>query len=237
LRRNIHRLASALVSQVRRDETPWPAQAERQPSSPETAAGNRENVLMPVSNAERQKAYRRRNAELRNDDGEEISVTLRKMLSVLCEIKELIESLRYNVTNNDGKDLFPPLPPLGSPLDSLPNPPIIPPLQKAPARGSRLSDEWSLSEADNSFAEKLGLNIGETFDSFCDYWRSKPGQAGSKLDWSATWRNWCRKTPPQRKHSSNGHAGDVPGHSPMYGPPQDAAVLMAKILASSKGKS
>ena len=31
------------------------------------------------------------------------------------------------------------------------------------------------------------------FQVFGDYWRAKPGAAGRKADWLATWRNWCRK--------------------------------------------
>lgn len=30
-------------------------------------------------------------------------------------------------------------------------------------------------------------------EAFVDYWRAKPGQAGRKLDWRATWRTWIRK--------------------------------------------
>jgi hypothetical protein len=29
-------------------------------------------------------------------------------------------------------------------------------------------------------------------DKFADYWTSKPGQGGIKLDWRKTWCNWCR---------------------------------------------
>lgn len=28
---------------------------------------------------------------------------------------------------------------------------------------------------------------------FADYWHAKAGRDAAKLDWSATWRNWCRK--------------------------------------------
>jgi hypothetical protein len=27
---------------------------------------------------------------------------------------------------------------------------------------------------------------------FRDYWIAKPGAQACKLDWEATWRNWCR---------------------------------------------
>lgn len=29
---------------------------------------------------------------------------------------------------------------------------------------------------------------------FRDHWIAKPGADALKLDWSATWRNWCRRT-------------------------------------------
>ena len=31
-------------------------------------------------------------------------------------------------------------------------------------------------------------------DAFKDYWAAKPGKDGVKLDWLATWRNWCRNS-------------------------------------------
>jgi hypothetical protein len=35
-------------------------------------------------------------------------------------------------------------------------------------------------------------------EAFCDFWRSKPGAAGRKVDWVATWRNWMRKEHERR---------------------------------------
>lgn len=46
------------------------------------------------------------------------------------------------------------------------------------------------------FAMSLGLTDLRCRDEaakFCDHWRAQPGQKGVKLDWSATWRNWCRR--------------------------------------------
>jgi hypothetical protein len=42
-------------------------------------------------------------------------------------------------------------------------------------------------------AEAEGLDPERVFAAFADYWRAKPGAGGTKLDWDATWRNWCRK--------------------------------------------
>lgn len=62
-------------------------------------------------------------------------------------------------------------------------------------RGSRLSEDWTPSQADIEFAHQHGLNsqsIQREADSFRDYWTSKPGASAVKLDWAATWRNWIR---------------------------------------------
>jgi hypothetical protein len=29
-------------------------------------------------------------------------------------------------------------------------------------------------------------------DKFRDFWHAKAGSGATKLDWSATWRTWCR---------------------------------------------
>lgn len=47
-------------------------------------------------------------------------------------------------------------------------------------------------------AERPDLNPLATFDRFRDYWTAKPGKAGTKLDWMATWRNWVREERQQR---------------------------------------
>ena len=66
------------------------------------------------------------------------------------------------------------------------------------ARGSRfdpaggLPDDWRAWCAEN----RPDLDPRGTFDSFSDFWTARPGQAGVKLDWFATWRNWCRKEGP-----------------------------------------
>jgi len=63
-------------------------------------------------------------------------------------------------------------------------------------RGTRLSPEWIPSAEDIAFAEKLGMTAGQiqtTAEIFRDYWIALPGQKGVKLDWPATWRNWCRR--------------------------------------------
>ena len=62
-----------------------------------------------------------------------------------------------------------------------------------PNRGARLNPAWTPSVEETAFADKLGLNPDTIAASFRDYWIARPGPGGIKLDWSATWRNWCRR--------------------------------------------
>lgn len=73
-------------------------------------------------------------------------------------------------------------------------------------RGTRLPDDI---EPDIQAALSEGLSEAEArreIAKFRDYWRSIPGQKGVKLDWPATWRNWCRKAADDRRPRG--------GHSP-----------------------
>lgn len=65
---------------------------------------------------------------------------------------------------------------------------------KRTARGSRLPEPF---DPDFQFAVDAGIqNTLEEAAKFRDYWRAQPGQKGVKLDWPATWRNWCRNAKP-----------------------------------------
>lgn len=62
-------------------------------------------------------------------------------------------------------------------------------------RATRIGDDWKPSSEDQEFAKGLGLKdaeIDRQAARFLDFWKSKPGQGGTKLDWPATWRNWIR---------------------------------------------
>jgi uncharacterized protein YdaU (DUF1376 family) len=75
-------------------------------------------------------------------------------------------------------------------------------VSKKTKTGSRIPDDF---EPDIAFAVSEGLPEAKAnveAKKFMDYWRAKPGQGGVKLDWLATWRNWCRKAlEDYRKHS------------------------------------
>ncbi len=65
------------------------------------------------------------------------------------------------------------------------------------ARGTRLPRDWSPDPDGLAFAEQQGLRNGKAtaeLGKFRDYWIAQPGQKGLKTDWSATWRNWVRRT-------------------------------------------
>lgn len=66
---------------------------------------------------------------------------------------------------------------------------------KAPATGIRLPDDWRPNAADLEYCktERPDLLPSRVAQNFYDYWIAKPGAAGRKLDWSATWRTWVRK--------------------------------------------
>jgi uncharacterized protein YdaU (DUF1376 family) len=100
------------------------------------------------------------------------------------------------------------------------SPPLIsPPLKPERSngrqeRGTRLAADWQPSSEDCAFAEaECGLDIGRVGDSFRDYWIARPGAGGIKLDWSATFRNWCRKERDSRSVSGgrSGANGSRPG--------------------------
>lgn len=61
-------------------------------------------------------------------------------------------------------------------------------------RATRLPPDWELPPLWREWAarERPDLNPDDTAARFRDYWVAKPGSAGTKLDWQATWRNWVR---------------------------------------------
>lgn len=74
-------------------------------------------------------------------------------------------------------------------------PPTQPPFKSK--RGTRWKNdtvwgEW-ISWTQKTFPLWTPERIFEQEAIFCDYWKSVPGKKGVKLDWFATWRNWCRK--------------------------------------------
>lgn len=75
----------------------------------------------------------------------------------------------------------------------------------APDRGTRIPEDF---QPDLAEALKFGFRSDEASleaDAFRDHWRSKPGADGRKVDWPATWRNWCRREWKFRQRRTNGN--------------------------------
>lgn len=68
------------------------------------------------------------------------------------------------------------------------------------ARGTRLPEGWKPSPDTMSWTREnsIGVDITMEWAKFVDFWQSKPGAAGRKVNWDATWRNWVRKASEQR---------------------------------------
>lgn len=88
-------------------------------------------------------------------------------------------------------------PPNHEPLTTNHKPVVTEITAKQPtARGSRLPPDF---QVDMQFAVDEGIqNCLEESAKFRDYWNAQPGQKGVKLDWPATWRNWCRNSKTSR---------------------------------------
>jgi len=65
------------------------------------------------------------------------------------------------------------------------------------SRGSRLPELWSPTQPLLDWAlDQLDLErtkVEFETGAFRDFWHSKPGKAGTKLDWGMTWKNWMRE--------------------------------------------
>jgi hypothetical protein len=80
---------------------------------------------------------------------------------------------------------------------------------KAPQskRGGRLPDDWILPKNWGDWALKEFPSwtveiIRLEAEKFADHWKSKSGKDAVKMDWEATWRNWCRSDIAQRAYAS-----------------------------------
>jgi hypothetical protein len=68
-------------------------------------------------------------------------------------------------------------------------------------KAKRLPNDWTLPKSWGEWTlENMGWEdaaVRTEGEKFKDYWTAKGGREACKLDWQATWRNWCRnaKTP------------------------------------------
>lgn len=69
--------------------------------------------------------------------------------------------------------------------------------RKVSSRGSRLPEDWILPIDWGEWAEKQSMTPDDVMaeeEKFRDYWHSRAGPNGVKLDWFAVWRNWVRRS-------------------------------------------
>jgi hypothetical protein len=64
------------------------------------------------------------------------------------------------------------------------------------SRATRLSTDFQLPKDWIEFckSERPDLDAEKTFAEFKDHWIAQAGSKGVKTDWTATWRNWVRRT-------------------------------------------
>lgn len=101
------------------------------------------------------------------------------------------------------------------PKEINPLPPSPPKGGSSPTnRATRISPDWQPSAENITAAVAEGFTETEAHREgakFRDYWLAKAGKDGAKLDWSATWRNWVRRSAEQLGKSPQAVSGDVPG--------------------------
>lgn len=83
-------------------------------------------------------------------------------------------------------------------------------------RGTRIPDHFALTESMRKWGrEKYPALDGEAETAaFVDYWKSVPGAKGRKLDWTAAWRTWIRRTAERHPRTAPGHASPTPPPRP-----------------------
>lgn len=69
-------------------------------------------------------------------------------------------------------------------------------------RGTRIADDFTADDDMRQWAAECtpGLDVDAATAEFVDYWRAVPGTKGTKLDWTATWRNRMREVHGRRRH-------------------------------------
>lgn len=65
------------------------------------------------------------------------------------------------------------------------------------SKATRLPNDWHLPDEYREWAMDVfkidRAKVALTGAKFKDFWIAKSGQNATKLDWLATWRNWCRR--------------------------------------------
>lgn len=105
------------------------------------------------------------------------------------------------------------------------------------ARATRLPDDFSLTDERRLVAEVEKLPAERTFAKFCDYWHSASGAKARKLDWDATWRNWCRTEADRCGPKFSGNGAHAPATQPVKSRSADELEDDVIVAAVRKGLS
>lgn len=80
-------------------------------------------------------------------------------------------------------------------------------------RGSRIPEDFSLTDERRRIAVAEGIDPDRTFAKFVNFWRAKSGEGATKRDWDATWQNWCM-TEGERGPKPRGAENGLPTFRP-----------------------
>lgn len=131
-------------------------------------------------------------------------------------------------------------PPLMVPLDKEKvapkeiNPPLNPP--RSDTRATRLPNDFRPPPDWIGDAVALGFSEDEArneADRFRDHWVAKAGKDGRKLDWRATWRNWCRNALEWRSKPSRPNGGTGGGNG-RFADPVEVRNRLQRELAEAE---
>jgi hypothetical protein len=93
----------------------------------------------------------------------------------------------------------------------------------------RLPDDFFLTQERGDYAKQHGLDPGETYEAFCDYWRAANGANAIKRDWEAAWRTWVRS--PYNQPKANGKA-----LQPAQAPTERASAEWSELLSAGRAE-
>lgn len=90
-------------------------------------------------------------------------------------------------------------------------------VRRGEAQGTRLPKDWVLTRkwamwaledpAVNKAGQWTEEHLRLQADKFRDHWHAKSGKDARKVDWLATWRNWCRDPKASMRSARSGSSG------------------------------
>lgn len=91
-------------------------------------------------------------------------------------------------------------------------------------RATRIPADFALTPERRAVAVAEHVDPERTFAKFCNHWRAKGGQAARKVDWEATWRNWCMEDADRAKRNGAG-ASKPTRYEQLRGGAEDVVVV------------